>query len=160
MLVRRISAVIFVSTASLLAACGASDPAPPTTTGGGGGGANGNYSCCLNGQAFTCPSDSTARKCAGIDDGEPDPSACTKSTLACGGGGGGGADSGGGGGGGGGAVGAECKNDDGCASKICIWKTGATFGYCSTVCESFADCPSFWDCNAVSGGSSKYCVQR
>lgn len=67
---------------------------------------------------------------------------------------------GGGSGGGGNDVGGECKNDDGCKTQVCLFKGSATWGYCSKTCESFADCPSFWDCEEVGNASGKYCVQK
>jgi hypothetical protein len=36
----------------------------------------------------------------------------------------------------------------------------ASFGYCTKTCESFTDCPTFWDCERVGNASAKYCVQN
>jgi len=65
----------------------------------------------------------------------------------------------GGSGGGGNPVGGHCAGNEDCASRICLFKGDADFGYCSQVCESFADCPSFWDCEEVGNASGTYCVQ-
>lgn len=75
------------------------------------------------------------------------------------GGSGGGETGGSGGGSSGNDVGGECQGDDDCITKICLFKSGASFGYCSMMCESFADCPTFWDCTEVGNASGTYCVQ-
>lgn len=56
-------------------------------------------------------------------------------------------------------VGKECGADGDCASGICIVRGQARFGYCSQECQSFSECPSFWECKRVKNGSGKYCVQ-
>jgi hypothetical protein len=94
----------------------------PNSGGNGGGGGNtstnGNYECCLNGTHYSCPSDQTAKTCAGLGSFDlngcmgacapsdfachdaclakqnasgttPDPSACTQSAGSCSGGTGG-----------------------------------------------------------------------
>jgi hypothetical protein len=57
-------------------------------------------------------------------------------------------------------IGEECKKDEDCSTNGgCLFKTGATFGYCSATCESWSDCPSFWKCEEVANASSKYCIK-
>ncbi|MBI3206149.1 MAG: hypothetical protein HYZ29_31730 [Myxococcales bacterium] len=149
--------------------------------GGGGNGGGGGNTCVACGDG--CPS----IPCECADDSIVNASFCDNGccasqaatcTDACkdaggwvggGGNGGGGGNSGGGGsgnaggggsGGGGNDVGGECKSDDGCKTQVCLFKGSATFGYCSKMCESFADCPSFWECEEVGNASGKYCVQK
>jgi hypothetical protein len=33
------------------------------------------------------------------------------------------------------------------------------FGYCTKPCESFADCPTFWDCEEVGNAVGTFCIQ-
>jgi hypothetical protein len=93
------------------------------------------------------------------------PDACSDSggwVSGSGGSGGGNAGTGGTGGSSGSTanpIGGECQGDPDCASKICLFKTGAAFGYCSKLCEDWTDCPDFWDCSAVGNASGTYCVQ-
>ena len=49
-------------------------------------------------------------------------------------------------------------SDGDCATNICIFAGDAAFGFCSIVCDSFADCPSFWECVDVGNASTTYCV--
>lgn len=58
-----------------------------------------------------------------------------------------------------GDIGDECQYDSDCESDICIFEGGASWGYCSKVCESWSDCPSFWDCEQLANTTAKYCVQ-
>lgn len=51
-------------------------------------------------------------------------------------------------------TGKSCKTDDDCARKLCYR------GYCTRSCESFGDCPPFWECDEVGGGTEKLCVRR
>ncbi|RYE90412.1 MAG: hypothetical protein EOO75_10215 [Myxococcales bacterium] len=57
-------------------------------------------------------------------------------------------------------VGKTCSRDDECESSVCIFRGKATRGYCSQECRTFAQCPTFWGCENVRNGSSRYCVQR
>jgi hypothetical protein len=52
----------------------------------------------------------------------------------------------------------QCEDNSECCGEACLFKPGAVVGFCSKVCESFADCPSFWNCEEVGGGSTTYCV--
>jgi len=56
-------------------------------------------------------------------------------------------------------IGGECQSDSVCASEICVRRGGASYGYCSIVCESFSDCPSFWNCEKLANASQTYCVK-
>lgn len=79
-----------------------------------------------------------------------------------GGEGGGAGGRGGGGQGGGGstlkATGAQCTTDGQCQGDACIFRGAAQFGFCSEVCDSWADCPAFWLCEKVGNATAKYCV--
>ncbi len=57
-------------------------------------------------------------------------------------------------------VGKTCSRDSECASNVCVFSGNASRGYCSTECQSFTDCPTFWRCEHVRNGSNRYCVQR
>lgn len=50
------------------------------------------------------------------------------------------------------------KNGD--RSDVCLFKGSADYGYCSKSCESFTDCPTFWNCEEVMNASGKYCIQN
>jgi hypothetical protein len=58
----------------------------------------------------------------------------------------------------GGAVGDQCTSDADCADNACLFAGDVDYGFCSKVCESFADCPSFWECEPVGNASANYCV--
>jgi hypothetical protein len=58
----------------------------------------------------------------------------------------------------GGDVGDQCMSDSDCAENACIFAGDVDYGFCSTVCDSFADCPAFWDCVPVGNASANYCV--
>ena len=58
----------------------------------------------------------------------------------------------------GGDVGDECMSDGDCATNVCLFAGDAAFGFCSIVCDSFSDCPSFWECEEVGNASTTYCV--
>jgi hypothetical protein len=53
-----------------------------------------------------------------------------------------------------------CTDNSECAGSICLYgtPTDAT-GYCSKLCQSFAECPSFWECQAIADAPGNYCVQ-
>jgi hypothetical protein len=56
-------------------------------------------------------------------------------------------------------VGDGCANNEECATGWCLFEPGADFGYCTKECESFSDCPSFWECKKPSNASSKFCFK-
>lgn len=56
-------------------------------------------------------------------------------------------------------VGKTCSKNRDC-TDVCLFKGSADFGYCSKACESFTDCPTFWECNEVGNASGKYCIQK
>ncbi len=60
-----------------------------------------------------------------------------------------------------GAVGDTCESTTSCESSVCLVRSGSDdiVGYCSIECDSFSDCPSFWKCEAINNGASKYCQQ-
>jgi hypothetical protein len=49
-------------------------------------------------------------------------------------------------------------SDADCSVDICLFAGNADYGFCSQLCDSFADCPSFWDCATVGNASGTYCV--
>ena len=52
-----------------------------------------------------------------------------------------------------------CQFNNDCEYGACYFTDpGDAFGYCTATCESFTDCPTFWDCEEPSNASGKYCV--
>ena len=76
-----------------------------------------------------------------------------------GGGNNGGGNNGGGNNGGGDDFGEVCQSNGECNRNVCLFNGDVDFGYCSAPCESFTDCPTFWDCEEVGNGSGTFCVQ-
>jgi hypothetical protein len=122
------------------------------------------FECCLNGNHFTCPSQSAVEQC--VDFNGPDPSACEPDAKPCGNptsasgdpattSGGPGATTGSGSD----DFGNQCQNNSDCVHNSCLVATGADFGYCTNTCMDFTDCPTFWSCTEVGNATSKYCVQ-
>ena len=58
----------------------------------------------------------------------------------------------------GGDIGDECRSDDDCQSRACLFAPDAAFGFCSKVCDSWSDCPSFWECVEVGNATRTYCA--
>jgi hypothetical protein len=57
-------------------------------------------------------------------------------------------------------VGEMCTVNSDCAGDACLFRNdGDVAGYCSKRCESFSECPSFWDCAAIANAAGTYCVQ-
>jgi hypothetical protein len=58
-------------------------------------------------------------------------------------------------------VGEQCEQNSDCAGNACLFRSGSmdVVGYCSKVCQSFGECPAFWDCSAIANGAATYCVQ-
>lgn len=53
-----------------------------------------------------------------------------------------------------------CQGPDDCAHGACLVRDdGDIAGYCSATCESFSDCPSFWDCEELNNAAGTYCIQ-
>jgi hypothetical protein len=140
-----------------------------------GGGSSSSFTCCINDTYFICPDMAAMNKCS--DFINPDPSQCAKQSDPCPGSGSGGSGSGGsgsggsgsggsgsggsgsGGSGGGADVGKTCTGNADCASNLCLFHGDVAYGYCTIECESFSECPSFWDCTNVGNASGTYCVK-
>jgi hypothetical protein len=56
--------------------------------------------------------------------------------------------------------GKQCQDNPDCIHNSCLVATGADFGYCTTTCMDFTECPSFWSCSEVGNATSKYCVHN
>jgi|GEM_PF-2077055 hypothetical protein len=55
---------------------------------------------------------------------------------------------------------ATCKHNRDCKSNTC-WVGAGRIGYCTKMCDSFSECPSFWKCRkAASNAPQKICVQK
>lgn len=56
----------------------------------------------------------------------------------------------------------SCSQSSECAGAGCLFKRPGVdvVGYCTKQCDSFTECPTFWDCKDVSNGGGKYCVQN
>lgn len=54
--------------------------------------------------------------------------------------------------------GATCSRNSDCASNTCFTGHG-DLGYCTNMCDSFTDCPKFWDCEKVGNAPQKICQQ-
>ena len=54
----------------------------------------------------------------------------------------------------------KCEGNGGCQSDACIFRSGDDSGYCTKACESFSDCPSFWECESVGNAAGKFCKQN
>jgi hypothetical protein len=54
-------------------------------------------------------------------------------------------------------IGETCEENADC-SDICVFAGDADFGICTMRCESFSDCPDFWDCGPVGNASGDYCI--
>lgn len=141
-----------------------------SSSSGKGGTSSGSFTGCINGNGFSCKSSAALDAC--FDEGQcdecsPDDTACEGSGKGGSSSGKGGSDSGKGGSstGKGGSdsgkkeTGTQCVENAECVGEACLKAGDADFGYCTNVCESFSDCPSFWDCEKVGNATSKYCVQ-
>ncbi len=54
-----------------------------------------------------------------------------------------------------------CTNNTDCAGGACLYRNqNDVAGYCSKRCESFSECPSFWDCDNIANAAGKYCIQN
>jgi hypothetical protein len=52
-----------------------------------------------------------------------------------------------------------CHTNADCDSKVCFTGKG-DLGYCTKMCNSFSDCPSFWECEHVGNAPQKICMQE
>ena len=55
-------------------------------------------------------------------------------------------------------AGNTCKTNADCDSKTCFVGRGE-LGYCTKMCNSFSDCPTFWECEHVGNAPQKICMQ-
>ena len=55
------------------------------------------------------------------------------------------------------SIGETCEFNSDCSSYACLVVGGASFGYCTTTCSDWSDCPDGWDCEAVGNASALYC---
>lgn len=56
-------------------------------------------------------------------------------------------------------IGAQCEGNADCSTRSCVFAGDADFGYCTKICESFSDCPTFWNCEVVGNASQTYCMK-
>lgn len=121
-------------------------------------GSTSSFECCINQDRYSCPDEAAADQCANF--ANPDPSGCTHLSTPCGSSTSSGSSSGSSSSGDPQKkdVGVQCKSDDECKSDACIFKPNTVVGICSQQCESWADCPSFWDCTDIGLASGTYCV--
>ena len=54
--------------------------------------------------------------------------------------------------------GESCRTDDDCNGS-CIYRNAEDddFGQCTYTCDSFSDCPSFWQCRELGNGAASVC---
>jgi len=57
-------------------------------------------------------------------------------------------------------MGATCHKNAECSSEACLTGYG-DLGYCTKICDSWSDCPSFWECKrpAKLNAPQKICMQ-
>lgn len=82
------------------------------------------------------------RSIDGDDDDEPAPSAKKKKTEAPSRGG----------------FQATCTKNSDCDSNTCFVGKG-NLGYCTKMCNSFSECPSFWECKRAANAPQAICMQ-
>lgn len=54
--------------------------------------------------------------------------------------------------------GATCKTNNDCESRACFVGSGE-LGYCTKMCDSWSDCPSFWECKKPGNAPQRICMQ-
>jgi hypothetical protein len=54
---------------------------------------------------------------------------------------------------------ATCTRNSDCDSNTCFVGKG-NLGYCTKMCNSFSDCPSFWECKRAANAPQNICMQR
>lgn len=58
-------------------------------------------------------------------------------------------------------VGETCSENTDCAGSTCLVRRQTDVnGYCSKQCNSFSECPTFWNCEEIANGGGKRCVQN
>jgi len=55
-------------------------------------------------------------------------------------------------------LGATCTKNSECGARACYVGAGE-LGYCTRICDSFADCPMGWDCQRAGNAPQKICQQ-
>jgi hypothetical protein len=56
------------------------------------------------------------------------------------------------------AMGKTCHKNDECASEACYVGYG-DLGYCTKMCDSWSDCPSFYECKKAANAPQRICMQ-
>lgn len=54
--------------------------------------------------------------------------------------------------------GATCRKNSECSSNTCFVGNGE-LGYCTKMCDSWSDCPSFWECKKAGNAPQRICMQ-
>ena len=54
--------------------------------------------------------------------------------------------------------GATCNRNKDCDTNTCFVGKG-DLGYCTKMCNSFSDCPTFWECKRAGNAPQKICMQ-
>jgi hypothetical protein len=54
--------------------------------------------------------------------------------------------------------GKTCHHNSDCPADACYVGAG-DIGYCTSYCETFSDCPSFWECKAPGNAPQRICMQ-
>jgi hypothetical protein len=54
---------------------------------------------------------------------------------------------------------ATCTKNSDCDSNTCFVGKG-NLGYCTKMCDSFSDCPSFWECKKAANAPQNLCLQK
>jgi len=57
-----------------------------------------------------------------------------------------------------GDFGKTCHKNSECEQDACFTGHG-DLGYCTTFCNSFSDCPSFWECKKPGNAPQRICIQ-
>ena len=53
---------------------------------------------------------------------------------------------------------ATCTKNSDCESNTCFVGRG-NLGYCTKMCNSFSECPSFWECKRAANAPQNICMQ-
>jgi cobalamin biosynthesis protein CobT len=54
-------------------------------------------------------------------------------------------------------VGETCQSNADC-DDLCVFAGDVDYGICTIECDSWTDCPDFWDCAEIGNASGTYCV--